>query len=1340
MSRLYWLLIVFISFLSIAQANDINTVALSADEQRWLANNAIINVAGGNEWAPIDFVNSKGKYDGFAYDYLKLISEKTGLTFNFKSSSWTKAYNSVLNKENILLPALYQTTERDKHLIFSEAYYRSLDYFFTRDDVDFNRSNEFQGKKLALVKDYATGPLLQKSYPNLTIIYTESLEQAITLLLEKKVDLIFDSYVTIQYLMKKRAIVNFVPYKSLENMDVFPLKMATTKNNPELISIINKGMKVISEEERQALLTKWGISTNLFPSQKRASQQLNLSTQQIQWIKDHPTIRVAADVSWLPFDFVDENNVHDGLSHDILEYISSVTGLDFVYVPNIWLNSLNHVKNKQLDLLPAIYKSPQRSKELLFSKPYFQPLSYFFVHEDSTLTPSSDLNGMRLAAVAGNASAQEVMKEYPQIDIVYVKSVADAVQLLSQKKVDLIADALSVVNYNLVEQGVTDIKKLTPISGASTKGLRIAVRDDYQNLIPIIDLALDSLSEFTKEQLFRKWSVQPSIRSSNGLAFTANEQDWLAQYKQLNIAVDPNWMPYESIDINGKHVGIVSEFVELISKKLQIQFNVIKTKDWQESTAQFNSKKADIISSSIEFNHFDNAIFSHEYLSSPFAIVMRDENQYIENLSQVIGKKITLVEGYSSTEQIMKQYPQQKFNLVPTIAHGLEDLYTGHTDVLIGILIQVNYHIIENGFDNLRVVGKTAHKIHLGFAVQPEFSPLIPIINKTLANISTEQKQAILNRWGQNEILVKTDYKLIFIISFSALLIFLIFIYWNRRLQKEVVLRAEIEQNLSVVIANMPVIVFVTEKATTNLLMANPTATKALDINSNDINEIKGTDFYHWEQAQKTIDNIVNKFKENDHFSNELIKLKTLNGKTIEGLLSISPIRFQRKDAYLNIVVDLNERIEMEKQLTLAKNSAEIANKAKSEFLANMSHEIRTPMNAIIGFTELLYEQVKDDKLKSFVKTIKSAGNSLLLLINDILDLSKIEAGKTTIDKKVIDPHQLFDDIGNVFMMNVREKDLDFILDIDPDIPSSLLLDSARIRQVLFNLVGNAVKFTDKGYIKLKATAENENAIHSSVDLRIDVIDTGIGISEHEISNIFENFHQQEGQSVRKYGGTGLGLTISKRLTELMNGTLTVTSKLNQGSCFSVTLKAIEIASISAPKENIIVQKINSPISFPNCHVLIVDDIKDNRELLYEIITDLKASSKSAVNGEEAVDFASNEHFDLVIMDIRMPIMDGYQAAQKIKEFNPELPIVALTASVMRDDYELQRKENFNGYLRKPVLKRELINELRKHLPYEYENENLLDNDGEFRQICINSELNLLLKNDYLTLCLALQK
>jgi two-component system, NarL family, sensor histidine kinase EvgS len=358
-------------------------------------------------------------------------------------------------------------------------------------------------------------------------------------------------------------------------------------------------------------------------------------------------------------------------------------------------------------------------------------------------------------------------------------------------------------------------------------------------------------------------------------------------------------------------------------------------------------------------------------------------------------------------------------------------------------------------------------------------------------------------------------------------------------------------------------------------------------------------------------------------------------------------------------------------------------------------------MNAIIGFTELLSEQLSEPRLKSYVKTIQTASSTLLTLINDILDLSKIEAGKLQINKTPTDVGKLCTEIASIFTMKIKEKGLDIFVNIDTNIPKSLLVDEIRLRQILLNLVGNAVKFTENGYIKLNVNALNIDDHLSKLDLEIIVEDTGLGIAPSQLKKIFKEFEQNEGQDNRKYGGTGLGLSISKRLSEMMDGDISVESKEGEGSKFRVKLTHIDISSVVSEKRvDKKVSKDVKSIVFKEAKILIVDDIEDNRELIIKNFEDTKIQVITAHNGLEAIERFKNEKPDLILMDIRMPVMDGYEAALKIKEIS-QVPIVALTASVMQDKAEQSKRENFDGFLRKPVLRYELFTELSKFLKYD---------------------------------------
>ena len=399
----------------------------------------------------------------------------------------------------------------------------------------------------------------------------------------------------------------------------------------------------------------------------------------------------------------------------------------------------------------------------------------------------------------------------------------------------------------------------------------------------------------------------------------------------------------------------------------------------------------------------------------------------------------------------------------------------------------------------------------------------------------------------------------------------------------------------------------------------------------------------------------------------------------------------------LSVARDITEAKRVEQALIEAKNAAESADKAKSEFLANMSHEIRTPLNAVIGFSEILGGQATDQKQKVYLDAINTAGKSLLRLINDILDLSKIEAGMMGVNYGPVNSGNIFKEIEQIFKMAVQEKGIEFITEIDETIPKVLILDEARVRQVLLNLVGNAVKFTDSGYIKLKVVKRSIDPEGNKIDLIIAVQDTGIGINKNELNEVFNSFRQQYGQSNRKYGGTGLGLSISKRLVELMNGRIELESEQGAGSTFTIYLRDISVASFERVENP---DAMMETLRFNGEKVLVVDDVESNRELVREQLNMVGLKVFTAVNGEDAIYKVENLKPALILMDLMMPIMDGHEAAEEIKD-NDELkhiPIIALTASTRIRSFQENENSPFAGFLSKPVSAKQLYKEIQRFI------------------------------------------
>ncbi len=413
----------------------------------------------------------------------------------------------------------------------------------------------------------------------------------------------------------------------------------------------------------------------------------------------------------------------------------------------------------------------------------------------------------------------------------------------------------------------------------------------------------------------------------------------------------------------------------------------------------------------------------------------------------------------------------------------------------------------------------------------------------------------------------------------------------------------------------------------------------------------------------------------------------------------------------------LAEARETHQALEKAKEAVDNAHRAKSDFLANMSHEIRTPINAILGFTEIMGDEITEERHKGFVEAVSSSGKTLLGLLNDILDLSRIEAGKMELKLEPLSPRSVLNEIKQIFSNKTETKGIEFQLHVDPGLPQFLLLDGLRLRQVLLNLVGNAVRFTDTGFIKLSVRKKGTGpatpgltgpatpgltgpATPHLMGIVFSVEDSGIGIPVDQQKRIFEAFEQQDGQS-RRYGGTGLGLAICHRLVQLMGGDISVRSRKGEGSTFTVALENVAAADGAAADEPAGAVDIDA-VRFEKASVLVVDGKELNRRLLVEYLLPSPIECIETESGKEAVELALRHRPDLVLMGIKNLDMDGYEAARKIKAHAElkETPVIIFTASELKDEEEEMRKAGINGRVNKPVGKRELYTQLMRFLPY----------------------------------------
>ncbi len=383
-------------------------------------------------------------------------------------------------------------------------------------------------------------------------------------------------------------------------------------------------------------------------------------------------------------------------------------------------------------------------------------------------------------------------------------------------------------------------------------------------------------------------------------------------------------------------------------------------------------------------------------------------------------------------------------------------------------------------------------------------------------------------------------------------------------------------------------------------------------------------------------------------------------------------------------------------ELVKAKKAAEAAAEAKSIFLANMSHEIRTPMNGIIGMVDILKKTPLTPEQKEYVQIIESSGENLLTIINDILDYSKIEAGRIELEKIPINLREEINNVVKILQIQADRKNLPLIVEINDDVPQYLIGDPVRLKQIIINLVNNAIKFTEKGSIRIIVEKQQING--TKAHLLFKVIDTGIGISEEGKKRLFKSFSQVDRSTTRKFGGTGLGLAISKNLTEMMGGEIGLESEVGAGSTFWFTV-VLEITDKENYEKNHKTEKIDDIKEKlkVKLNVLLVEDNVINQKVALVNLNNLGHNTDVANNGKEAVEMFRKKEYDLIFMDIQMPEMDGIEATKKIREIEKnnnairKIPIIAMTANTMEGDKEKYLQAGMNDYVSKPFKQKELV-------------------------------------------------
>lgn len=806
-----------------------------------------------------------------------------------------------------------------------------------------------------------------------------------------------------------------------------------------------------------------------------------LGEQELGWLAQQERFRIGIRGDQVPLVFDTGNGVLAGTYIDYLARLSDKLGV--AMEPVLLPREQGPVRNRpQTDAvlttrLPGTPVVPgQRFTEPLMSLTY----GLFVGSGDAAIRTLADLEGSRVAVIAGDPNQYPLLESVDAFTPVPVAGVSEAVGRVLSGAADAFLAPVPLVSDYLQSAMVNGIG-LAQLLDARPVDVVLQVEADNPRLFRVLNAAVAAISHNEHRLIRQSWlqSGQPAIERS-GVELSASDLAWLEQHPDLTVAFRSDWPPFEFAQDN-RPTGLIPDLVSRLETELNVRFTRTLVDGRMAAEEQLESGEVDILPGLSRTPRTEDAfLFTRAYLTVPIALAIRDDGRFIGDLRELRNERVGVVNRHAAHDYLLINHPDLDLYPVDSVEAGLLSLSNGDLDVMVTHIPAVSYTVARLGLSNLRITSITPYQYDLRLAVRKDNPELHRILNKALGSLEASETEAIYNRWIHLDIEQEADYTVVRRVVLIAILVVLIFLYWNRKLSREVDERIRSENALR---------------------------------------------------------------------------------------RSEDELRAAKLEA---------ERLARE---------AEAASLAKSEFLANMSHEIRTPMNAVIGYSDLLSNSVTDPQQRTYLDAIRAGSRSLLMLINDILDLSRIEAGKMRLDYSAVSVRRLLDDVRHIFDLRAREQGITLEVSVDSRMPGAMMLDETRLRQVLFNLVGNAIKFTHEGGVTVRATAKPLKARRNEADpptdsperqfykLVVTVSDTGIGIARDQAERIFDAFEQQEGQNTRRYGGTGLGLAISRKLARMMGGELDVESEPGVGSVFTVTLPRVEATveqaeDEGAPKES----------------------------------------------------------------------------------------------------------------------------------------------------------------------------
>jgi two-component system sensor histidine kinase EvgS len=1029
---------------------------------------------------------------------------------------------------------------------------------------------------------------------------------------------------------------------------------------------------------------------------------VKLDDAQWEWVRNKRELILGTSApDYPPFDLTISGQDYEGFTADYAGIISSALRLSIkVRRFDSREAAIAALAAGQIDLLGSANGYEAVERDLRLSTPYAvdQPVLVSRIGETRPL--NQGLADMRLSMVYHYLPLNEIEALYPKARLMSYPSFQSAINAVAFNQADVFLGDTISTQY-LINKGYLNNVQMANFGKHEPTGFSFAVRNDETPLLEVINQTLKAIPLDERVEISKRWGAGSDLMlTDQRLQLTPREERWIAQNPVVRVVFNEAYAPLTFFDASGNFRGITADLLELVRLRTGLRFEFNRSPSMADMLNQVGQGQADLIGAMIPSEERQQRFnFSRPYIDNSFVLVTRHWPANPQHLEQLAGKRVAIAQDSPLGPYLRQGFPEVILIEADNPFQALDMLSQGRVEGAITSLLSANY-FVSSGIFNKRLqmtatVGEEPALISM--ATSRNAPELTAIIDKALSSVTPQELAVINNRWRSYTPAsgMWHDYqRLIYQILIGAGLLLLGSLAWNAYMRRQIKKREAAERALndqvefmSALVNGTPHPIYVRDHQGL-LRMCNDSYLEAFSARREDV------------IGKSVTEGILSNSVEAREFAADYQRVMSSNSPMIlDRTLHIANRRltiyhwilpFRDSLGEVKGIIggwlDISERRRLLEDLRAAKDQADDANRAKSTFLATMSHEIRTPMNAVIGMLELALKRADQGHLdRPAIEVAYSSAKDLLELIGDILDIARIESGRLALSPERANLHQLVESVVRVFEGLARQKNLSLQLDLDNRINVDVLIDPLRFKQILSNLISNAIKFTERGHVRVSLqtdAAPNPQQLH----LRVLIQDSGIGIGAADQQRLFEPFAQADNSGQLARTGAGLGLVICRSLCEMMGGTLSLSSEQGMGTQVSM---ALDLTTLE-PLDPAHLQRDPPAHASPRLSILVVDDHPANRLLLCQQLEFLGHHCEAAQNGAMALQSWLAKSFDVVIADCNMPVMNGYDLTRAIRRHEqeqhmPRSAVLGFTANAQSEEKQRCMDAGMDDCLFKPI-------------------------------------------------------